>query len=84
MDAQREYNVRMMTPLHHVSFRGRGSLVGPRSVRYFCVAAPTSADALRVVEMHLGGIDGEFTVARTEQRTETPAPRIVSESQLAA
>jgi hypothetical protein len=72
----------MLMPLHHVSFRGRGSLVGPRSVRYFSVAAPTSADALRVVEARLGAVAGEYTIARTE--LEAAGPRIVSESHLAA
>lgn len=69
-------------PLHHVSFRGRGSLVGPRPVRYFSVAAPTAADALRIVEEQLNGEPGSYEIARA--KGEATSPGILAYAQLAA
>ena len=56
-----------MSPLHHVSYVVRDSMVGPRAVRYFKVAAQTAPDALRLVADYLGNPDrGEYAVARAE------------------
>lgn len=72
----------MTLPLHHVSFRGRGPMVGPRPVRYFSVAAPSASDALRLVEGQLNGADGEYRIERTDRVGVSPG--IVSEAQVAA
>ena len=74
----------MLMPLHHVSFRGRGPMVGPRPVRYFSVAAPTCADALALVERALEGADGEYAITRAKPTTDRTAPGIVAEAQVAA
>lgn len=74
----------MTMPLHHVSFRGRGPMVGPRPVRYFSVAATSAADALRLVEEQLNGAEGEYAIARALSPVERSSPGIVSEAQVAA
>lgn len=74
----------MLMPLHHVSFRGRGPMVGPRPVRYFSVAAPSAAEALRLVEEQLHGADGEYAIQRAKPATERTSPGIVAEAQVAA
>lgn len=74
----------MTMPLHHVSFRGRGSMTGPGPIRYFSVAAPTAAEALRIVEVALNGADGEYAIARARSPVERSTPGIVTEAQVAA
>ena len=66
-------------PLHHVSYRGRGSLVGPRPTRYFFIAANDGAEALRIAAESMGdpNPDGEFTVARAKQTSVEVKPRVV-------
>lgn len=76
----------MSMPLYHVSHVVRGSLVGPRSVRYFSVAAPNAASALGMVENALGSpVAGEFSIQRSEGTSEVAGIlREQSASQLAA
>lgn len=74
----------MKMPLHHVSFRGRGSLVGSRSVSYFSVAAPSGAEALRLVEAEVQGADGDYAVTRSKRDVEAAAPLIVRRQNIAA
>lgn len=74
----------MTMPLHHVSFRGRGSLVGSRPVRYFSVAARSGSEALRLVEARVANAEGDYSVTRSKRDADREQPGILREQIIAA